>query len=281
VNGLRRFAAVALILVLTGFSAAATENVGGLFNIGSSARGQGLGGAYSALVDDESATLYNPAALGRYKGIGLSSIFARQFGGVAYGSVGFAAPYVGIDFLFLDSGPIAAGEGAFSYSSQGIVAAAGIPLGNAGFGIRWRYFHVASPFSGSGWAIDPAFLVVTDTLRVSILYEAAVSKPVGYSTGGSDPWDSSIRIGLALTLSPASDVRWNATFEASGLFSSAAALSAGIEAWIGGLGARVGYDGEGPTFGLSIRFDALQIDWAYVTRTDLGNSHRVSISVRF
>jgi len=280
-NGVKRLAAVALILALSGFSTTAAENVGGLFAIGSSARGQGLGGAYCALVDDESAALYNPAALGWYNGIGLSSIFARQFGGVAYGSVGFAASYVGLDLFFLDSGPITIEDGTFNYSSQGLVAAVGVPLGSAGFGIRWRYLHISSPFSGSGWAIDPALLIVTDTVRVALLYEGAVSVPVGYSTGGSDPWDSSIRIGLALTLSPAPDVRWNATFEASGLFSSAAALSGGIEAWIGGLGARVGYDGAGPTFGLSIRFDALQIDWAYAARTDLGDSHRVSLSLRF
>jgi len=235
VNGVRKFVALALIFVLSGFSATATENAGGLFAIGSSARGQGLGGAYSALVDDESAALYNPAALGWYKGIGLSSIFAHQFGGVAYGSVGFAASYVGLDLLFLDSGPIVAGEGTFNYASQGLVAGVGIPLGSAGFGIRWRYLQISSPFTGSGWAIDPAFLVVTDTVRVAILYEGAISVPVEYDTGGSDPWDSSIRIGVALTLSPAPDVLWNATFEVSGLFSSAPALSGGIEAWIGGL----------------------------------------------
>ncbi|RLE32826.1 hypothetical protein DRJ24_06035 [Candidatus Acetothermia bacterium] len=280
-NGFRRFVAVTVMVILSGIIASADENVGGLFDIGISGRGEGLGGGYSALVDDESAAFYNPAALGWYEGFGLSSIFARGFGGIAYGSVGFAVPYLGIDLLFLDSGPISVGEGTFSYASQGIVASIGVPLGSVGFGVRWRYLHISSPFTGSGWSIDPALLVVTDAVRVAILYEGVVSSPIEYDTGGSDQWDSSLRIGLALTLSPAPDVLWNAAFEASGLFSSASSLSGGIEAWIGGLGARVGYDGEGPTFGLSIRFNALQIDWAYATRGDLGDSHRVSLSLRF
>ncbi len=280
-NGFRGLALVALILLLSAFSAGAVENVGGLFDIGISARGEGLGGGYSALVDDETAVLYNPAALGWYKGLGLSSIFTRQFGVASYGSIGLAGSYVGIDLLFLESGPISSGDDTFNYASQGIVAAIGIPLGNAAVGIRWRYLNVSSPFTGSGWAIDPAILVVTDTVRVALLYEGAASAPVGYSTGGSDPWESSLRLGLALTLSPTPGVLWNATFEASGLFSSASALSGGIESWIGGIGARIGYDGDGPTFGLSIRFTALEIDWAYTTRSDLGDTHRVSLSLRF
>ncbi len=280
-NGFRGLALVALILLLSAFSAGAVENVGGLFDIGISARGEGLGGGYSALVDDETAVLYNPAALGWYKGLGLSSIFTRQFGVASYGSIGLAGSYVGIDLLFLESGPISSGDDTFNYASQGIVAAIGIPLGNAAVGIRWRYLNVSSPFTGSGWAIDPAILVVTDTVRVALLYEGAASAPVGYSTGGSDPWESSLRLGLALTLSPTPGVLWNATFEASGLFSSASALSGGIETWIGGIGARIGYDGDGPTFGLSIRFTALEIDWAYTTRSDLGDTHRVSLSLRF
>jgi len=280
-NGFRGLALVALILLLSAFSAGAVENVGGLFDIGISARGEGLGGGYSALVDDETAVLYNPAALGWYKGLGLSSIFTRQFGVASYGSIGLAGSYVGINLLFLESGPISSGDDTFNYASQGIVAAIGIPLGNAAVGIRWRYLNVSSPFTGSGWAIDPAILVVTDTVRVALLYEGAASAPVGYSTGGSDPWESSLRLGLALTLSPTPGVLWNATFEASGLFSSASALSGGIETWIGGIGARIGYDGDGPTFGLSIRFTALEIDWAYTTRSDLGDTHRVSLSLRF
>ncbi|MCK5585089.1 hypothetical protein KAJ02_03375, partial [Candidatus Bipolaricaulota bacterium] len=72
-----------------------------------------------------------------------------------------------------------------------------------------------------------------------------------------------------------------AAFEASGLFSAKMQFAAGLEAWIGGLGARVGYDGHGPTFGLTIRFSMLQFDWAYAMRQDLGNSHRASLTFRF
>ena len=93
--------------------------------------------------------------------------------------------------------------------------------------------------------------------------------------------DVARRLGAAVTLAPADDVVWSAAFEAAGLFSALPRLSAGMEAWIGGLGARAGFDGRGPTFGLSVRFSNLQFDWAYAMRDDLGDSHRVSFTYRF
>jgi len=111
--------------------------------------------------------------------------------------------------------------------------------------------------------------------------EGAVSSPVSYDSGASDDWERSIRLGAAVTLSPTDDVLWSAVFEASGLFTASPRLTGGVEAWIGGVGARAGFDGRGPTFGLSVRFSSLQFDWAYAMRSDLGDSHRVSFTYRF
>ena len=113
------------------------------------------------------------------------------------------------------------------------------------------------------------------------MIEAAASGAVVYDSGASEEWERSIRLGAAMTLSPSPDVLWSAAFEAAGLFSTAPQLMAGVEAWIGGLGARVGFDGRGATFGLSVRFSSLQFDWGYAMRSDLGDSHRVSFTLRF
>jgi len=265
-------------IVLSGL---AYEQVGAIFEFGSSARGLGLGGAFSALVDDEGAVAYNPAALGEYEGIAITSMFVRQFGGVTYGTVGVALPYFGINVLFLDSGFIPVGESGFRYVNQGVIASVGIPVGPLGIGVRWRLLRVSSPMEGHGWALDPAFIVATGTVRAALVVEGAFSDAVSYESGSEESWPTAVRLGVALTLSPSPEVSWNASFEAIDLFMSSARLALGLEAWIGGLGARVGYDGEGPTFGLSTRFERLRFDWAYAMRTDLGDSHRVSFTLRF
>lgn len=278
---IRRLSLVLLVVVVFAAHATGFENVGGLVHLGASARGLGLGGAFSALVDDEAAVFYNPAALGAYEGVGVTSLFARQFGGVTYGVIGVAVPYFGAGIVALDSGAIPSGSSTFRYASQGVIASAGVPIGPVGLGVRWRFFRISSPFNGSGWSVDPAILVATETLRLSLIYESALSAPVSYAGGAEEAWDQGLRLGGSMTLSPGPEILWTPTVEVGGLFTTSIELLAGLEAWISGLGARVGYDGEGPTFGLSVRFESLQFDWAYAMRSDLGNSHRVTFTLRF
>lgn len=254
---------------------------GAAFELGASARGLGLGGAFTALVDDETAVIHNPAALGQLTTVGFSSLYVRQVSGITYGSVSLAMPWVGFNVSLVDSGTIASPQGAFRYASQAITISGGVPIGPFGIGVRWRYMRVSSPTSGGGWAIDPALLIDVGSIRVAAMFESAYSVPVSYASGTDESFDPSLRLGIAATLSPSPDVWWNAAFEASGLFSAKARFGAGLETWIGGVGARVGYDGHGPTFGLTIRFSGLQLDWAYAMRSDLGGSHRVSLTFRF
>jgi len=275
---------VLLLLLVVGvvvLPAGAYEGVGAIFSLGSSGRGLGMGGAFMALADDEGCVLYSPAALGRYEGIGLTSLLASGFGGIVHGVVGFAVPYFGVSAIVLDSGAIPADAGSFRYASQGFVASVGVPIGPVALGVRGRLLRVSSPTDGKGWAVDPAILVVLDSIRIGLMYEAALSGPVVYETGSNEEWVPSLRLGAAVTLAPSPDVLWSTSFEAVGLFSTSPHLAAGLEAWIGGLGARVGFDGVGPTFGLSVRFASLQFDWAYAMRSDLGDSHRVSFVFRF
>ncbi|MBU0596341.1 hypothetical protein KJ567_06630 [Candidatus Bipolaricaulota bacterium] len=274
-RSIRAIAAALLLVGLCGCLAGGFEHVGALFELGSSARALGMGGAFTALVDDESAVMHNPAALGWLDGLGISSLYVSQFGGISYGSLGAALPCVGLNVLFLDSGFIPTQGGAIRYSSQGLVASTGIAMGPIGIGARWRLLRVSSPTRGRGWAFDPALLLVTDVVRAGMILEGALSSPMDYDAGPEEAWPLALRLGVALTLSPSLDVSWSAAFEASGLFTASSRLTLGLEAWIGEMGARVGFDGEALTYGLSVRFAGLQFDWAYAARTDLGASHRV------
>ena len=262
-------------------SVGAYEGVGEIFSLGSSGRALGMGGAFMALAGDEGCVLYSPAALGWYEEIGITSLLASGFGGIVHGVIGFTMPYFGVNAFLLDSGAIPTDAGSFRYASQGFAASLGVPIGPVAIGVRGRLLRVSSPTHGSGWAVDPAVLVATDSIRVGLVFDGALSGPVVYESGSDEEWNRSIRLGASITLSPSPNVLWSTSFEAVGLFSVSPHLAAGMETWIGGLGARAGFDGRGPTFGLSVRFASLQLDWAYAMRSDLGDSHRVSFTFRF
>lgn len=279
----KQITVIVLVLVLsaTTLSGWGIGFTGSAFDLGASARGLGLGGAFTALVDDETAVVHNPAALGRFAQVGFSSLYVRQFGGITYGSATIAMPWFGLNMALVDSGLIPSPQGAFRYASQVISVSGGVPIGPISLGIRWRYLNVSAPSTGSGWTIDPALLIDAGSIQVAALIESIYSMPVIYESGTAEAFDPSLRLGIAATLSPSPDVWWNAAFDAAGLFSSHVEFSAGLEAWIGGIGARVGYDGYGPTFGLTVRVHGLQFDWAYAMRSDLGGSHRASLTFRF
>jgi hypothetical protein len=274
-------ALTAICVITAAWSTWGLGFTGSAFELGASARGLGMGGAFTALVDDETAVIHNPAALGQLTTVGISTLYVRQFGEISYGSVCVAMPWVGLNVALIDSGLIPSLQGAFRYTSQAIAISGGFPIGPVSLGLRWRYLQVSAPTSGGGWAIDPALLLDAGSVRVAAVFESAYSVPMSYSSGSDEAFESSLRLGIAATLSPSPDVWWNAAFEASGLFAAQAQFTAGLEAWIGGIGARVGYDGVGPTFGLTIRFSGLQLDWAYAMRSDLGGSHRASLLFRF
>ena len=88
-------------------------------------------------------------------------------------------------------------------------------------------------------------------------------------------------MGISLSLAPTEKVGLNASVEGVGLFGPSPMLSIGFETYVDGLGARVGYDGVGPTFGLSVRFSSFEIDWAYLTSGSFPDTHRVSLSFCF
>jgi len=277
----RTIALTLIALLALVVSGSGMEFTGSAFEMGASARALGLGGAFTALVNDETAVVHNPAALGRLDSLGISSLYVHQFAGISYGSISLAMPWFGLNLSLLDSGMIPSPQGAFRYSTQAITLSGGIPIGPIGLGVRWRYVSVTSPSVGGGWSLDPAILLALGSIRLGAVFESAVSAPIAYNGGIDEPFDPSLRLGIAATLSPSPDVWWNAAFEASGLLSAGTRFGAGLEAWIGGLGARIGYDGYGPTFGLTIQFSGLQLDWAYAMRSDLGDSHRVSLTFRF
>jgi hypothetical protein len=268
-------------LVLGAGRASAADGVGSLFQLGVSARSLGVGGATAAFSDGAAASTLNPAALGWVRQMGLASLYVDQFGGVTYGALAFSAPYIGLAVMFADSGWIASDESGFRFTAQGLVGAVGIPLGPVSAGGRWRFLRTATPFAGHGWALDTALLLDLGALQIGAVWDAVASSPMTYDGGKAEAWDSDLRVGAALTLSPFEAVAWTVTADVAGILHAPFRVVGGLEAWVGALAARLGWDGQGPTFGLSVRVSGIEVDWSCAARSDLGTSHRVSLEVLF
>ncbi len=270
-----------LLLLFVGVDGAPHANSAAIFELGSSGRALGMGGAFLALADDESAAFYNPAGLGFLHGIGLSSLYARQFNTLNYAAIGFTVPYFGVTVLQLDSGWIETAEAGFRYTSRAGILSAGFSIGPIGLGGRFKLYRVAMPYSASGWAFDPALLIVTDIVRIGLLLENGYAQAIEFLDGHTEAWERRVRLGIAVTIIPSEGVHLNAVVEGVGLFSTHPQLYAGLEAEIGALAARLGYDGAGATFGLSVRFARFQVDLAYATQEILPDSYRLSLTYRF
>jgi hypothetical protein len=213
--------------------------------------------------------------------VGLASLYVDQFGGVSYGAVAFSAPYVGMAAAFVDSGWISSDASGFRFTGQGLVGALGIPVGPVAAGARWRFLRSATPFAGHGWALDAALLLDVGTVQIGAIWDAAASSPMTYDGGEPEAWDSDLRVGAALTLSPFEDVTWTVTADVSGILGAPVRVVGGVEAWVGVMAGRLGWDGQGPTFGLSVRVSGVEVDWSCAARSDVGTSHRVSLEVLF
>ncbi len=282
-DGARAACLLAAVLgaLIVGCCALAEDGVGALFELGVSARSLGLGGATVALDDPAAAPTLNPAALGWVEGIGVASLYVDQFAGVSYGAVSFSAPWVGLAAGFVDSGWISSGGSGFRFTAQGLVGAVGIPMGPVSAGARWRLLRAGSPFVGHGWALDGALLVDLASVRIGAVWDAVASSPMDYGGGEVQSWDPDLRVGAAVTLVPFESVSWMGTIDIKGILDPPWRIIGGAEAWVGVLAARLGWDGQGPTFGLSLRVSGIELDWSCAARSDLGTSHRVSLEVLF
>ena len=282
---MKRMTLVACVFVLASVLTARVagyENTAGIFQLDVGGRPAGLAGAFLALADDESAAYYNPAGLGWLRGVGVTTLFSNRLEALTYGAVSASLPHVGVTLLRMDSGWIPNGEGdGFRYVSQAGLLASGVAIGPVGFGARAKFYQVVSPVEATGWALDPALLVVTETVRFGVLVENLLSRPIAYANAHQEGWPLGIRLGAAATLAVAEGIVWNVVGEAEGLFTGTPRLIGGVEAWVGDLAGRIGYDGTNAALGLSVRFTSFQLDWGYQLCVGSVESHHISLSFRF
>ncbi|MDE2489244.1 MAG: PorV/PorQ family protein [Elusimicrobia bacterium] len=308
---MRRSAALAAALLLTAAGASALSLTAGgpgtsgadFLTVGVGARALAMGGAFSAVDSgaDANAPNWNPAALGLVKAANATASYNSLFVDENQGYLGYAAPVrsggawsAGVNYLSVSNIPRRAGDTEnpdSTFTNQNYAAG----------------FSYARPFTDA--------LSVGGTLKyvreeIDSLKENAMAldfgllarTPVDGLTAGGEIRNLGTNIGpdsLPLTVSggvaykmfdgrltAASDVDWLTT-ERRGYW------SLGGEFWVApNLAARAGYQfGRGRDqlasrvvglgVGLGLKFSRFTMDYAFLPYGDLGNTHRITMGLRF
>ncbi len=260
---------IVCVIVFSGSSSAAPI----IFDMGASARGIALGGALSAIADDESAVFYNPAGLAFLNRTTIAAFYQRSFETIHHIALAGAGRGWGVQLIQIDTGPIEStnefgnpsGEQTRYASYAGLV---GVALGieNFSVGLRGKLSH--DDF-GTEWGIDAGALVRLGAVRAALITENLL--------GSSEV---SVRLGTALVVQFSPRVRMTTAAEVSNLLSHPE-IRVGLEISVNGVQMRVGYDGVALITGAGARWNSIRLDWAYRMHPQLPASPSVTVAYSF
>jgi len=257
--------------------------------IGIGARAEALGGAYTALSDDGSALYWNPAGLAQLKEKEFFATYNVWFQGISQGYLSFSFPSLkgvlaaGVNYINMGElekrdqwgNP----EGIFSasdlYLSLGYAReiSPGLMLGLSG-----GYLEDTIAEDKKSTFLGNIGVMIKPTSNISL---GASAQNIG-SNLGEDDLPLILRAGAALKVL-SSTLSFDAVFPND----NDSYYAAGIEYPLSSFftlraGYRTGKDaGEGYSAGLGFNLSSVSLDYAYVPYGDLGNSHRVSLGMRF
>ena len=267
------------------WAAAPGGQPGAVFNFGANARALGLGGAYTALAQDDSSVYYNPAGLGTLGDRRVSFMNAAIYEGVNYNYLGYAQPALagglGINLLRVGSSGIEARDsmnrpaGTFGYSETGVELGYGYwglfdGCASAGFTGKMlqRTLGTASNrLVGFDAGVRYAPAPWGQRLQVSGVAQNLVATAMGNT---SDRLPLTFKLGAAWEFMPA--------FHVAGDVSSNGEVSVGTEYGWRFAAFRVGIQRQGMSFGTGLFLsNGLQLDYAVYNDSTLGMSNRVSV----
>ncbi len=267
------------------------------FDFGAGVRALGMGGAFTALADDESAALYNPAGLAYLPYAQVSSFYERHFGTSDYLSFMGALPRFGGGLFLFNFGSIEGRDEqdnpteTFGYLQMGLLAAGGLSLSDLGLGaenialgaqLRLAGASSAPGAGGIGLALGLGGLVRIEHLAGLPLEElrlGLMAENLGFGLTGSP----GIKLGVAMRPMPELAVALDLGLPF--------ALHVGTEFQlplpppIPETALRAGLLARGGTFsftlGLRIAWGPFAFDYAFMSHPQLPGSHRLALSWRF
>lgn len=305
-----------LILAVSPVSFAGVDAMPHL-RLGAGARSIGLGGAFTAIADDATATVWNPAGLGSAADLSINfstqqldldrshNFIALTKALGSAGSIGLAVTNAGVSGIQqYDANERYGGE--FDYSANAYSLSYGIGLGNFGIGLTGRMladnFGAADVESQSGFGgvdigiMGHALHIDVGEEKVPTFHYGLVAKYLGASLG-EDTVPMVINLGLAYNLYMGNVVTFAADIEQElvNLDQSATSLKLGAEYTIltykstalsirGGV--RASRDAQNLFGGFGVNIGGLQIDYAIQDGmaseiNGVGSTHFASLSYRY
>ena len=261
---------------------------GAIFNFGANARALGMGGAHTALAQDDSSVYYNPAGLGSLDRRSLSFTEASLFQGVNYNYIGLAQPAlgggVGLNILRMGTGGIDGRDaldqptGSIGYSETALAAGygfRGLLDGQASFGVSGKVLQRNFPGASNrliGLDAGVSYAPPAWDRRLQI---AALAQNVLHASMG----DTDDRLPLLLKLGASWEIAPG--LRLAGDFSSDRQLAIGTEYGWRFAAFRVGVQQQGLTFGTGIYlWNGFQLDYAIYNDAAMGMSNRISVGWR-
>ncbi|MCX8103672.1 MAG: UPF0164 family protein [Candidatus Bipolaricaulota bacterium] len=244
-----------------------------IFEMGASARAMALGGAFSAIADDESAVFYNPAGLAFLDKTTVAAFYQRAFDVVHHVALAGAIRNWGAQFIQIDTGPLEStnefgnpsGEPAHYATQAGLIGAA-FGIENFALGLRGR---LSRDGIETDWGIDLGALAQLGSVRLGTVAENLLgSKPIA------------LRLGTAFVLRFSPRFTFTVSLEAWNLVNRPE-FHIGLEASINGVQIRAGYDGVAVITGAGTRWNSVRLDWAYRMHPQLPASTMVTVAYLF
>jgi len=268
---------------------------------GAGARAAGMGNAFTAVADDAAAVYWNPGGLAGIKKESASLMHAILFEDISYDWLAYVRP--------LNSGTFGAGIQHLSYGSitetdeAGIekanftpsetvgTVAYGIGSGSFGFGASLKYVSGKIKHSAATITADIGGkygISADDRLLLGFALQN-IGGEMKYVSEG-DPLPLNLKIGTAYK--PQNN--WIIAVDADMPYDNAISFGLGSEYGVkmgDGLmiSGRAGYNSRakdvggltGFTIGAGGSYEVLRLDYAFVPFGDLGNTHKISLSIDF
>lgn len=305
-----------LILTVTPLSYAGVDAMPHL-RLGAGARSIGLAGAFTAIADDATATVWNPAGLGSAADLSLNfstqrldldrshNFIALTKALGSAGSVGIAVTNAGVSGIE-QYGADAKYSGEFDYSANAYSLSYGIGIGNFSVGLTGRMladnFGLESVENQSGFGgvdvglMGHALHIDVGEEKVPTFHYGIVAKYLGAAIG-DDVVPMVVNLGLAYNLYMGNVVTFAADVEQEfvNLDQSATSLRLGAEYTLvtykstalsirGGV--RASRDVQSLFGGFGVNIGGLQVDYAIqdgmaIEINGVGSTHYASLSYRF
>ena len=285
--------------------------------LGAGARSIGLGGAFTAIADDATATVWNPAGLGSAPDLSLNfstqrldldrshNFIALTKALGSAGSIGLAITNAGVSGIpQYDSKENYGGE--FDYSANAYSLSYGIGIGNFSVGLTGRMladnFGLDSVENQSGFGgvdvglMGHALHIDVGEEKVPTFHYGVVAKYLGAAIG-DDTVPMVVNVGLAYNLYMGNVVTFAADLEQEfvNLDESATSLRLGAEYTIVTYkstafsirgGAKASRDTQSLFGGFGVNIGGLQVDYAIQDGmaseiNGVGSTHFASLSYRF